>query len=247
LKKFYPQHEWDPLRFNKVPQRYWNEDTERQALEKFGRKLGVKELDDWYNMSAATVRTELSFIQKYGSLFNALKSLYPQHNWDPLRFSRVPQVHWNDEGTHRDALERLGKELGVKELDDWYHVSSRRVHQQLWFIQKYGSLFEALKHLYPQHNWDPLRFTRVPHRYWQRTSIVQHYHKLFLNWKKTYNVQNVSDWYELPPHLVVEFKRASMGIFRSQKKMLEEWFPEMVWQTHFTSQLQLQVLPTCCI
>jgi hypothetical protein len=246
LKKFYPQHDWDPLRFSRVPQGYWtDENTQRAALERFGReKLGVKELDDWYSVSAVDVHKELTFLsKKYGSLFDVLKRFYPQHNWDPLRLSRVPNGYWTDENTQRAALERYGREkLGIKELDDWYSVSALNVHKELSFLsKKYRSLYEALEKLYPQHNWDPLRFTRAPYGYWQQPNIVQEYHNMFMNWKRTHAIRTVADLYQLSPRQVNLFKRAAKGIFGSQRKMLEEWFPDVVWQSQFTSQLQLKV------
>jgi hypothetical protein len=170
LEKLYPQHEWNPLRFHRTPQRYWNDEShQKQALEALGKTLGVKELDDWYGVSARRVYKELKFVHQYKSLFEVLKKFYPQHDWDPLYFHRVPQGYWSNVESHRHALESFGRELfGVKELDDWYKVAATDVQRGLkGFVSQYGSLFEALKKLYPEHNWDPLRFSVVPRGYWR--------------------------------------------------------------------------------
>jgi hypothetical protein len=249
LKKFYPQHNWDPLRFSRIPTGSWaNENVQREALESFAKeKFGVKELDDWYSVPIEDVKSRFGFIQSYynGSLFEALKKLYPYHNWDPARFPIGIKAYRTDENTKREALERLGEKLGVKELDDWYSVSASVVHQELGFMKKYRSLFYALKAFYPQHNWDPLRFPRAPSGYWQQTKTVQHYRNMFINWKTTYNLRTIRDWYELPPQQVEQFKRAAQGIFGSKLKLLQEWFPEIVWHSQYTSQIELQV-PYCC-
>src|SRR5690606_12641352 len=121
---------WDPTRFSVVPR--ITDDAQREALERIGReKLGVKKLNDWYSVTAADVHKYLGSIKKYGSLYDALKKLYPNHNWDPIRFSRVPQGYWTDVNTQRLALEKLGKQLGVKTLDDWYKMEAVNVYNVL--------------------------------------------------------------------------------------------------------------------
>jgi hypothetical protein len=205
----------------------------------------VRVLDDWYSVKNGDVWNRVGFIRTHhGSLHKALKNLYPNHNWDPLRFTSVPKGFWNDEDTQRDALERYGRDkFGVKELDDWYNVSAEDVYSHLSFISNYynSSLFSALNKLYPQHNWDPTRFSRVPLGYWQQPNTIQHYHNLFMKWKNVYNIRSVSDWFELAPHQLKLWKKVSKRIFGSQTKLLEEWFPEMVWHSQFTSQIQLTV------
>jgi hypothetical protein len=318
LKHLYPQHNWDQSRFIRQPPKYWtDESNQRAALEKLGRKLGVKELDDWYSVSSEKVHTELSFIGNYynGSLFNALKSLYPHHSWDRFRFSNVPMKYWTDENTQRDALEKLGREkFGVKELDDWYYVTPENVRQELSFVgnyyngslyetlkhlypqhnwnrmyfsrgqnkswmdaqrevlerygrerlgvrelddwysvpamdvrneldilKRYGSLYDALKHLYPEHEWDPLRFSAAPKGYWQHPETIQHYRSMFTAWKNEHNIRTLSQWYKLSPQQVNLFERASKGIFGNRIKMLEEWFPEIEWEPQPSSDLEVQV------
>jgi hypothetical protein len=179
---------------------------------------------------------ELSFLTKYGSLFKALKTLYPQHEWRPM----LPRM---DMDSQRNALEKLGREkLGVKELDDWYHVSARYLRRELGFLGKYNTLYDALKTLYPQHSWDPLRFTSLPRGYWQRPDTAEYYHNLFTKWKHEFQIRSISDWHQLPPQYVEQFKRVSNGIFGSKIKLLQEWFPDIVWRWQLTSQVELKVM-----
>jgi hypothetical protein len=234
LKEVYPQHDWNPLKFTHVPQGCWKDkDTQRDALEQVGRKLGVKQLDDWYAVDVANVRKELSFITNNykSSLYKALKELYPQHDWNPLKFTHVPHGCWKDKDTQRDALDTLGKKLGVKQLDDWYAVDVNTVTSELNFIVNYynGSLYKALKELYPQHDWNPLKFSNVPKGYWQNPNTAKHFHSLFRKWKKQHNIQRLRDWYQLPPEQVKLFQKVSGRIFGTVPKMLREWFPETNW------------------
>jgi hypothetical protein len=99
-----------------------------------------------------------------------------------------------------------------------------------FIISQYkGSLSNALKNLYPQHDWDMLKFRTLPHGYWDSEKTKQFYHRLFLKWKKQHNIQHFRDWYRLPSHMSRVFQRASKGIFGSTSKMLKEWFPDTNW------------------
>src|SRR5438128_2224085 len=78
------------------------------------------------------------------------QKLYPQHKWNSVQFSTIPRGYWNDEDNQRNYLDKIGRELGVKEMDDWYNVSVDEVKRKASFISYYDSLFDALQKLYPQ-------------------------------------------------------------------------------------------------
>src|SRR5690606_10752133 len=113
------------------------------------------------NVSSLYIRKKISFMSYYdNSVYEMLKKVYPEHEWDPLRFGKVPQGYWHNLDNQRKFLDRIGEELGVKELDDWYKVDSEEVRRRATFIRDYysNSVFEALKKLHPEHQWDPTRF-----------------------------------------------------------------------------------------
>jgi hypothetical protein len=172
----------------------------RQKLNELSQKLGLKTLDDWYSVPATQIRKEAQFMfDRYGSQVNMLKQLFPQHDWNPLRFSSVPRGYWNDESAQRDALERYGRDhLGIKQLDDWYNVSATDVASKLSFISsRYHSLFNALKKLYPQHEWDPLKFSRqVPHGYWNDENAQRDALERF--GREHLGIKELDDWYNVP-------------------------------------------------
>jgi hypothetical protein len=95
------------VEFPKVARRFWKrKENQQQALEVIGKELGVKDLDDWYKISTKQLKEKnSSFINRYynGSLFAALKELFPHHKWDPLRFSQVPKSYWKDLNHHREC------------------------------------------------------------------------------------------------------------------------------------------------
>src|SRR4051812_31028060 len=108
--------------------------------------------------SIRVVRGHCTFQQHQRTLSVALQKLNSQHKSNPLRFSTVPRGYWKLKDNQRNHLDKIGRELGVKEMDDWYSVSREEVNRRVTFIKTYhkGSLFDALQKLYPQHKWDPL-------------------------------------------------------------------------------------------
>jgi hypothetical protein len=112
------------------------------------------------------------------------------------------------------------------------------------FINYYGSFLEVLKKFYPEHNWNPLLFSKVPQGYWMKESTKKHFHKLLKKWKREHKIKELRDWYQLPPENVKLFQQVSQGIFGSVTKMLEEWFPSTNWSVAVqssTPELDLQV------
>ena len=76
---------------------FWkNIENKKELIESYGRKLGVKTTEDWYKVSAKQLHEESSakyiLVKHYGgSLYHALKELYPNVSWYPWKFdSGVP-------------------------------------------------------------------------------------------------------------------------------------------------------------
>jgi hypothetical protein len=49
--------------------------------------------------------------------------VYPEHEWLPWRFSKVPNGFWDDIKNQRDFLDWAGKQLNYKNKEDWYKVT----------------------------------------------------------------------------------------------------------------------------
>jgi hypothetical protein len=51
LRATYPEHEWHQWKFKQVPKGYWEVAVNRRAfLDYVGKALGVRKLEDWYNI-----------------------------------------------------------------------------------------------------------------------------------------------------------------------------------------------------
>ncbi len=73
-------------------------------------------------------------LQKYGtSAANLLRSVYSSHNWLPWKFSIVSREFWNDKRNQKHFFECAGKELNIKEMDDWYNITAEENYMKIFF------------------------------------------------------------------------------------------------------------------
>src|SRR5690606_35935476 len=123
--------------------------------DKVGEELGVKKLDDWYKIPVHSVKKKLPFISidYNSSLFTTLKQLHPEYDWNPLSFLQAPKGYWKEELNQRTRMESISKELRIQTMDDWYQCTARQITKKAPLLSQYynGSLYDALKTLYPQY------------------------------------------------------------------------------------------------
>jgi hypothetical protein len=59
-------------------------------------------------------------------LFELLSSAYPEHEWLPWKFHRrLPTGFWGDAVNQRKFVTWASDQLQIKEMSDWYKVSSK--------------------------------------------------------------------------------------------------------------------------
>jgi hypothetical protein len=64
------------------------------------------------------------------SLYNLLRSVYPDHDWAEWKFT-VPAGHWNDPENRRRFVHWAATQLSFTKLDDWYTIESPKVIKSL--------------------------------------------------------------------------------------------------------------------
>jgi hypothetical protein len=84
--------------------------------------------------------------QYSGSPSLLLATVYPEYNWEPWKFVKVPKNMWKDEKTAKLYLESAGKQLGIKGLNDWYKLLSES--------HEIKDLPQLLSVAYPDYNWE---------------------------------------------------------------------------------------------
>lgn len=108
--------------------------THKQFFSWLGNQLGCSSLDEWYNVSSEEVH-RLGGSHILESHYNnsvplALQSIFPKHKWIFWKFERVPRGFWRDKSNRKEYFDWLGKQLGYKQLDDWYNITKEIIHQQ---------------------------------------------------------------------------------------------------------------------
>ena len=64
-------------------------------------------------------------VEKYkGSIINLLSAVYPEYDWLPWKFGKTPQAFWEDVNSQKKFMEWAGKELQIKEKNDWYKIAN---------------------------------------------------------------------------------------------------------------------------
>lgn len=155
VRSVYPDHEWNLCQFVVVPKVHWN----RAFMERLGKKLGFKEMKDWYRLTAEDLRQNGGgwLLSRHGGSPSLLvRSVYNDHDWCVWRF-RGLRVELDLRGK-LEVVERLGEELMVRRLEDWYRISWKQIGEvvPVVLLRRYP-LEELLPLAFPNHVWDLAR------------------------------------------------------------------------------------------
>jgi hypothetical protein len=175
LKVVYPHHEWHEWKFSVAPRNYWSDPAAPQRFfDWISLKLGITDdrgvthLERWYSIKRTDITQHggAGVLRKFeNSLARALMTLYPAHDWEPWRFEMVPISWWTNVSNQRRFFEAIRLKLGVETMEDWYGISGKAVQDLgangLMPYHYRGSIVRALMTVYPEHEWDPWRFSRV--------------------------------------------------------------------------------------
>jgi hypothetical protein len=214
---------------------YWNDlSNQRKKFDEVAKELGVQRWEDWYTVSRYDVNKKVHFMKVYyKSLLVALQHLYPEFIWDASQFVNHPRKYWDNEMNQKQQLEKVAQELNIKELDDWYKVNRSEVRKKLCFIQyKYGSVYDALKAIYPQHHWNVFKFEHSLARMWTTSDLLQCKEMIQQQMKK-FNVSQYSDWLKLPHEELKLFHRVQKRLSLPPIKLLHTLFPSVNWNSQY--------------
>lgn len=159
LQRLFPEHEWIPHRFERVPTGYWDVvENQRKFLDEIGLELGISGKDGWYKVISTDIVKcgGSSLLHKYGgSMSKMLQNVYSEDKWDVWRFERVSKDYWEHFGSLTEFVEWVGKRLGVRGLEDWYRISFGQI-QKVVPVTAFRKLTmeKILVEAYPEHGWD---------------------------------------------------------------------------------------------
>lgn len=169
LTTAYPEHRWNPWQFRQnLSVGFWSDlGNQRAFMEWLGKELGYKEMKDWYNLTGEDVAKNGggSLLTNHrGSPSLLVRSVFPEHTWGAHWFGKVPQGHWKDMANTRAFVDWLGKELGFKEMRDWYKLTKEDVTKNggSGLLSHYrGSPSLLVRSVFPEHTWETHQFGTV--------------------------------------------------------------------------------------
>lgn len=140
---------------------------DRILLDKLGSRMGLKDPMDWYKVTTELLLQEAgthslnsfrTLLRKHrNSPEKLFKTAYPEHKWNGDSFQKFPVSVLSDRNSQRAFLDRVGKQIGVKTMYDWYHMTEREVRRggASELLRIYGEdLSLLLERVYPGHEWD---------------------------------------------------------------------------------------------
>ncbi|MCP4548077.1 MAG: hypothetical protein GY835_16560, partial [bacterium] len=155
--------------FAVCPDGFWRgRANRRRYLKWLGKQLGFKKIEDWYRVTNRDFKDNHGGTLLYmfgGSPSAVVKDRYPDFNWQEWLFPTIPHHFWDDRTNRRRYLEWLGKQLGFKRMEDWYHLTAQDFvvfHGGRLAQIHNGSPSAVLIESFPEHEWEGWLFDRVP-------------------------------------------------------------------------------------
>jgi hypothetical protein len=122
LQAVYSEFEWNPLMFENAPKSCVEEKKKiqhRNAFNRASEALGIECQSDWYGVTGKHIKPleieDLISEHYNSSLFHALKSVYPEYDWNPLHCESPPLNYWKQLDKREisaaldEALESVGR------------------------------------------------------------------------------------------------------------------------------------------
>jgi hypothetical protein len=139
-------------------------------LDSIGKRIGVKgdDLSPWYNADTKLLKkfkVSRLLTLHAGSMYGLLEKVYPDFEWVPWRFKRLPSKLMQDPKMIEEALRFIELKCEIQKPKDWYSVSEKQI-QTLGvksFLDHFGGLYHVLMQYRPAVTWDESLFIGVAH------------------------------------------------------------------------------------
>ena len=238
LDSVFPEYDWSLQKLKKKPNYYWDSiENQRDFLNSLMETLDIKNLDELIHVTTNTIRSHggRGLLSKYSSFYIALENIYPEHNWNESILNTYPRNYWKDINNQKKYMMELGKELGIKQIEEWRNIQISNHPQLKYFVGSYyNSYFDALETLFPDHKWEVAALgSRVPKNYWKSNENQFDFMEKI---RKKYNF-TVEEWVEQPVQLINE--NGGAGILSCHKNFIEllrSVYPNVEWNENERKQ-----------
>ena len=144
--------------------RRWSVEERKAAFAELAALKGWTSFEDWYqfqNSDYDLIGRGQSLIDFYGTRGRLLEFLFPGREVEEWRFKTLPPRFWNKPENRRRFFAKFEPSQTLS-VEDWYAQTSSvfRGTPGLSMLRDYykNSLYELLRDLKPEVNWDPERF-----------------------------------------------------------------------------------------
>jgi hypothetical protein len=176
VKSIYKDYPWQDSKFSQMS---WdNKENQRDFMERLGKRLGFKEMSDWYKITKMDIKNNgggTLVTYHYGSSPSKLvMTTFGEHFWQKSKFRgclKVSEKHWENIENRTSLINHLTKELQILDLEDWYRVSVTEIskHSRHMKLFKKYPLEDLLVEAYPDYPWNitklKFRVTRSSQRW----------------------------------------------------------------------------------
>ncbi len=167
-----------------VPLGYWKDPANHKLFfDRLFTQLRFSALDDLYGLRKEDIRKHGGggMLHYYNnSPSQAIMSVYSNVEWQMWRFERVPVFYWHSLVHQRQLFDWLSIQMKINRIEDWYSINTEealRYESVSSLVHHYygNSLILALQSVYPEYQWQPWKFNKVPSGWWEDESNAIQY------------------------------------------------------------------------
>ena len=235
LRHVYPEFQWDDVDpcENRIPTHYFESIVnQRKFLDSVAEKLNVRQWNDWNMITREQIikHNGGSLLLKYPSMFEMLCTVYPEYEWKATDRQTAPHSYWNNVQNQRKFFDEFAAGLGIQEPSEWSIVTYQQVVEAGGgrILRQYSSLYSALVHLYPEHEWHPgITRTRVPNHHWNDIDNVKSF---IYELKEKLHIKHDSEWLRVSIEQITKAGGSSLiAKYKSLYHILKLVYPEIKW------------------
>eukprot|EP01118_Nematostelium_gracile_P015920 TRINITY_DN6480_c0_g2_i1.p1 TRINITY_DN6480_c0_g2~~TRINITY_DN6480_c0_g2_i1.p1 ORF type:complete len:190 (-),score=30.60 TRINITY_DN6480_c0_g2_i1:134-703(-) len=131
VMSMFTEHKWDVSKFARRKGIWDDLQLQRNVMSDLAKRLNIKKMEDWYDVGVVQIYENggKGLLYKHGnSPSKMIVSVLNHHKWDLSRFINRKGVL--DDFHHRvELMDQLAKRLDIKQVEDWYHVTSTQIRQ----------------------------------------------------------------------------------------------------------------------
>jgi hypothetical protein len=219
----------------RVPYRFWEDRTHRRDyLLWLAQRVGFRTMEDYYRLRLSTAyrRNHGRGLRSYWaqSALEAVQDCFPEYDWKPWLFTRIPRGFWGSPANRRSYLDWLGERLGYRCRDDWYDVTCLDFtrNKGVGIMKHYRhSPARAVIDLIPGRNWREWKFRHLPSGFWESAENRHRY----LRWLgKELGFRHRKDWYRIQFREIIR-RHGSVLLrkYSSSYDLMREFLPQLDW------------------